>query len=195
MPASFNVEALKAQAVAARTYAMKKYSAGKILSASVSDQAYKTVDQLRATWGSSFDFYYNKVRDAVYSTKGMVMKYNGQYIDALYHAISSGKTELPIYVWNSSYPYLVSVDSSLDKNVKNYQVTNFIDYASFSARLGKNVNIDTNIEVLSYTESGRVNEIKIGDSVFSGISMRSKLGLRSTDFDIEKTMERCKYYY
>ena len=187
MPASFNIEALKAQAVAARTYAMKKTSAGKILSASVSDQAYNTVDEMRNKWGVSFDIYYSKVRDAVYSTKGMVMMYNGNYIDALYHAISSGTTEMPKYVWNSSYPYLVSVDSSLDRNVRGYEVTNFFSYDSLSSKLGIGVNADTNIEVLSYTESGRVNELKIGDSVLSGVTVRSKLSLRSTDFTFSKT--------
>ncbi|MBR1884054.1 MAG: stage II sporulation protein D [Clostridia bacterium] len=186
MPASFDIEALKAQAVAARTYAMKKASAGKVLVASVSDQAYKTVDQMRQTWGGSFNYYYGRVQEAVYSTKGVVMMYNGNYIDALYHAISNGTTEMPKYIWNSSYPYLVPVDSSLDRNVKNYQASIEMDYGAVSSKLGVNVSEASNIEVLSYTESGRVNEINIGEAVFTGVQVRTKLGLRSTDFTIEK---------
>lgn len=69
MPASFSTEALKAQAVAARTYTMKKVSQGRTLVNSTSDQVYKTESELRATWGGSFDFYYNKVKEAVNSTK------------------------------------------------------------------------------------------------------------------------------
>lgn len=117
----------------------------------------------------------------------MVMTYGGQYIDALYHSMSNGKTELPKYIWNSNYPYLVSVDSSWDQNVKNYSVTKNFSYNDVSAKLGINVNEGTSIEVLSLTESGRVNEIKIGDSVYTGVQVRTKLGLRSADFTISKT--------
>ncbi len=187
MPASFNSEALKAQAVAARTYTMKKVSAGKTLVNSTNDQVYKTETQLRNDWGASFDYYYNRVKSAVDATSGMVMMYGGNYIDALYHSISSGKTELPKYIWNSTYPYLVSVDSSWDKNVKNYSVTKSFSYGDVSSKLGIGVNAETNIEVLSLTESDRVDKIKIGESIFTGVQIRTKLGLRSTDFDIVKT--------
>ncbi len=187
MPASFNVEALKAQAIAARTYAMKKTSQGKILQDSVADQVYENEGELRNKWGASFDYYYNRVKSAVDSTKGMVMMYGGNYIEALYHSISNGKTELPKYVWNSNYPYLVSVDSSWDKNVKNYEVTKNLDYQTISSKLGTSVNQDTTIEILSLNESGRVGQVKVGESIFSGVDFRMKLGLRSADFNINKT--------
>lgn len=184
MPASFNLEALKAQAVAARTYTMKKASAGKTLVNSTSDQVYNTVAQMKSKWGSEFTKYYNKIKNAVESTKGLVMKYNGKYIDALYFSMTNGKTEQPEYVWAYSYPYLKCVSSSWDQNVKEFEVTKNFEYQAVSSALGQTVTKDTEIEVVSYTVSGRVDKIKIGDNTYTGVQVRSKLGLRSTDFTI-----------
>ena len=184
MPASFNVEALKAQAIAARTYTVKKASAGKTLVNSTSDQVYNTVDEMKAKWGSSFNTYYNKIKSAVSSTKGLVITYNGKYIDALYCSMTNGKTEQPEYVWAYSYPYLKCVSSSWDKNVKGFEVVKNLEYATVSKALGQTVTRDTVIEILSYTVSGRVDKIKIGDKTYTGVEIRTKLGLRSTDFTI-----------
>lgn len=184
MPASFNVEALKAQAIAARTYTVKKASTGKTLVNSTSDQVYNTVDEMKAKWGSSFNTYYNKIKSAVSSTKGLVITYNGKYIDALYCSMTNGKTEQPEYVWAYSYPYLKCVSSSWDKNVKGFEVVKNLEYATVSKALGQTVTRDTVIEILSYTVSGRVDKIKIGDKTYTGVEIRTKLGLRSTDFTI-----------
>lgn len=184
MPASFNIEALKAQAVAARTYTMKKASSGKTLVNSTSDQVYNTVQQMKSKWGSSFSTYYNKIKSAVSATKGLVIKYNGKYIDALYCSMTNGKTEQPEYVWTYSYPYLKCVSSSWDKNVKGFETTKNFEYSSVSSALGQTITKDTVIEVLGYTVSGRIDKIKIGDKTYTGVQVRTKLGLRSTDFTI-----------
>lgn len=182
MPASFNIEALKAQSVAARTYALKRSST--ILSATTSDQVYKTEDQLRAMWGNSFNTYYNKVKSAVNSTRGKYITYNGTYIDALYFSTSNGKTEDPVYVWGKSYPYLKSVDSPFDTSLRSYSHTTSIPLSTFNQKLGVNVSDSSEINILSKTTGNRINQISIGNKIFTGVKVRTLLGLRSADFDI-----------
>lgn len=183
MPASFNIEALKAQAVAARTYALKKTSTGATLSATISDQVYKTNDQLKALWGNSYNTYYNKVANAINSTKGKYLTYNGKYIDALYFSISNGKTEDPKFVWGSSYPYLKSVESP-DKNLKSTSYTTTLSLNSFNQKLGTSVTDNSQINIIDRTSGDRINNIKIGNKTFTGVKVRSLLGLRSADFSI-----------
>ncbi|CCZ56026.1 sporulation stage II protein D firmicutes [Clostridium sp. CAG:1219] len=183
MPASFNIEALKAQAVAARTYALKKTSTGAPLSATISDQVYKTNNQLKALWGNSYNIYYNKVANAINSTKGKYLTYNGKYIDALYFSISNGKTEDPKFVWGSSYPYLKSVESP-DKNLKSTSYTTTLSLNSFNQKLGTSVTDNSQINIIDRTSGDRINNIKIGNKTFTGVKVRSLLGLRSADFSI-----------
>lgn len=185
MPASFNIEALKAQAIAARTYAMKKTSKGVVLKNSTSDQVYKTTAQMKSNWGASYSTYYNKVKKAVNATAGLVLKYNGEYIDAQYSSMTNGKTELPEYVWSFSRPYLQCVSSEWDKQVSNFEVTKTFTYDKVSSALGQTITKDTNIEILSRTVSDRVDKIKIGDRTYTGTKVRSLLGLRSTDFTFD----------
>ena len=187
MPASFNLEALKAQAVATRTFAMKKVTSKITLLDSTSHQVYKDKNEQKSMWGKSYDIYYNKIRNAVYDTKGVVLKYNGNYIDALYHSISNGKTELPKYVWGNNLSYLQSVNSNWDKNVNGYEKTVKFTYSFLNSKLGTNINSSSNIKINSYTASNRVDSVTIGNKTFSGVTLRSKLSLRSADFVIEKT--------
>lgn len=186
MPITFHSEALKAQAIVARTFAMKKTSQGVTLLNSTSHQTYKSESQLRSMWGSSYDANITKIRNAVNTTKGMVLTYNGQYIDALYHSISNSKTEMPKYVWGSDLPYLQSVSSNWDTKVKGFESSTNISYSTLSSKLGQIITKDTEFKVLSETVSGRVEKIQIGSSTYSGVKLRSLLGLRSTDFKIEK---------
>ena len=184
MPASFNIEALKAQAVAARTYAMKKHSKGITLVNSTAHQVYYSTSQMKSMWGASYDTYYNKIKNAVYSTKGQVIKYNGEYIDAVFYSMSNGKSELPSYVWNYSYPYLQVVSSPWDVNLSAAKYTVNMTYEKMSEKLGVTVNKDSEIKILSRTESDRINKISISGKTFTGVEVRTKLGLRSTDFSI-----------
>ncbi len=186
MPASFQLEALKSQAIASRTFAMKKTAEGSVLINSTSNQVYKSESQMKEMWGSSYTTYYNKIKNAVNSTQGLVLTYNGKYIDALYHSMSNSKTEMPKYVWGSSLPYLQSVNSNWDTKVKGFETSTNISYSTLSSKLGKTINKNTEFKILSETVSGRVENIKIGDSTYSGVKLRSLLGLRSTDFNIVK---------
>ena len=187
MPAAFHSEALKAQAVVARTYAMKKASKGITLVNSTSHQVYNTVEQMKAKWGSSYSTYYNKIKNAVSATKGKVLKYNGEYIEALYFSMSNGKTELPTYVWSTNYPYLQVVSSSWDENISAAKYTVTMTYAKLSSKLGVTVDENSEIKVLSKTAGDRINEISIAGKTFTGVKVRSLLGLRSADFEITKT--------
>ena len=189
MPASFNIEALKAQAVIARTYALKANSRGSVLSDNESSQSYKSNDQLKSLWGSSYNTYYNKVKGAVDSTKGMYLTYNGSYIEAVYHSTSNGRTEDSSNVWGNFFPYLVSVDSPYDSSNPSYLKKVSFSYSDISKRLGVIITGDTNFVINGKTSGDRVSSISVGEVSFTGIEFRSKLGLRSADFDIEKTDE------
>lgn len=184
MPASFNVEALKAQAVVARTYALKKIESGGRLTDSVSTQRYKDNNELKNDWGSSFDTYYQKIKDAVESTKDLAIYYQGNLIDAVYHSTSNGKTEDSIYVWGNSIPYLKSVDSSWDTSASSYLRETNKDFNNVLTLLGIDIREDISFEILSRDNSGRVLEIKVGEETFSGVEFRTLLGLRSADFDL-----------
>ncbi len=192
MPAAFHSEALKAQAVVARTYAMKKASKGITLVNSTSHQVYNSASQMKAKWGSSYSTYYNKIKNAVNATKGKVLKYNGEYIEALYFSMSNGKTELPTYVWSTNYPYLQVVSSSWDENISAAKYTVTMTYAKLSSKLGVTVNENSEIEILSRTAGDRINEISIAGKIFTGVKVRSLLGLRSADFEITKTSSGVK---
>ena len=186
MPASFNIEALKAQAIVARTYTLKTINSGKKLSDDNSTQNYKSNEELKNTWGSSYNTYYNKVRSAVIDTKGIVIKYNGSLIDALYHSTSNGYTEDASNVWKNSVPYLKSVSSEYDTTNKNFMYNKFINYQDLSNKLGIPVSYSSNIEISEKTNSGRVKYLNIDGNIFNGVNVRTILGLRSTDFVFEK---------
>lgn len=185
MPASFPVEALKAQAVVARTYANQRLSKGLILTDSVSTQSYKDEGELRSVWGSSYNTYYSKIKSAVDSTKGLSIYYNGNYIDAVYHSTSNGYTEDSVYVWGNSIPYLKSVASPWDTSATSYFRVEEKSEQALLNTLGFSLTNDTVVEIISRDASGRVLEARIGDSVYNGVTLRNILGLRSTDFDLE----------
>lgn len=186
MPASFNIEALKAQAIVARTYALKTINNNRKLTDTTSTQVYKDNNELKNIWKNDYDKYYNKIKDAVYSTKGLVITYNNELIDAVYHSTSNGNTEDSIYVWNYSVPYLKSVDSEYDKNVSSYKRTIKFTYENISKILDTNIDNNTNF-ILERNESNRVINVKINDISISGTTFRNVLSLRSTDFEIELT--------
>lgn len=184
MPASFNLEALKAQSVLARTYALKAKQTGKKLTDTVSTQSYIDIDQMKNKWGNSFNTYYNKIKKAVENTNGEYLSYNENYIEALYHSTNNGKTESSFDVFGNYYPYLISVSSEYDKNASSYLRTINMPLDTISNKLGLNLNNDSVISILSYTDGGNIKEININGNNFSGKKVRELLGLRSADFDI-----------
>ena len=184
MPASFNLEALKAQSVLARTYVLKAKQTGKKLTDTVSTQSYIDIDQMKNKWGNSFNTYYNKIKNAVENTNGEYLSYNGNYIEALYHSTNNGKTESSLDVFGNYYPYLISVSSEYDKNTSSYLRTINMPLDAISNKLGLSLNNDSVISILSYTDGGNIKEININGNNFSGKKVRELLGLRSADFDI-----------
>lgn len=187
MPASFNIEALKAQAVAARTYALKRLSYGNTLSATTSNQVYKTESELRNMWENSYNTYYEKVKSAVLSTKGQYLTYNGQYIDALYFSTSNGRTENAENVWSTAYPYLVSVDSPWDVGIPSYSGTKTIPMSTISEKLGVTLTSISQIKILERTVGNRIKTISICDKNYTGVEIRTIFGLKSADFDISSS--------
>lgn len=187
MPASFEIEALKAQAIAARSYAMNKINTSNEtydLVTDVTNQVYITTDEMKNKWQSEYDYYYEKIKNAVLETQGLVMKYNNEIISAYYFAMSNGSTEDVSLVFGESKDYLQSVDSSWDENVKNFTVETNIKKEEFCKKLDISCD-DIIIKDIKRSETNRVNEITINNKKFKGTEVRSLLNLRSTDFDIE----------
>lgn len=179
----FNEGAYKSQALAARTYAMQLAIDGETLSDTDRHQVYHDTYQLKQLWGTNFDRDYSIIENAVEETRGEVIEYNGELINALFFSTSNGTTENPVYVWGGEEPYLQAVDSHWDtQSPYFYRETTFTN-GEFASRLG--VSQDSlYANVLSRTDGGGINSINIAGRTFSGEFVRSKLGLRSTDYDI-----------
>lgn len=184
MPASFNMEALKAQAVIARTYTKKLINSGRKITDDVTTQVYKSDDELKKMWGNSYNAYYNKIKNAVLITKDKYVTYNGELIDAVYHSTSNGFTEDASFVWGNSVPYLKTVTSPWDTSASTFQRSVDVSFEELSNRLGMNFDEGTLIEIISRDDSGRISKIKIGDKELTGTLARNIIGLRSSDFDI-----------
>ncbi|MEG0977117.1 MAG: stage II sporulation protein D [Bacilli bacterium] len=187
MPASFSDDALKAQAIAARTYAMYKVNTSTTdydLVTDVSNQAFITEDKMRIKWGSEFDTYYKKIKDAVNETKSLIMKYDNTPICAFYFAMSNGYTEDAALVFGSDLNYLHSVDSTLEKSINNFEVNKEFTKVNFCKLLDITCE---NILITNVTRSktDRVNNITVNNKTFTGTTFRKLLGLRSTDFRID----------
>ena len=209
MPASFEEEALKAQAVVARTYTIYKimHNANKHEGADICDdssccQAWISKEDRLAKWKEEErQSNWEKIVKSVDSTKGKIITYEGNPINAFFHSNSGGQTETTINVWGGSdYPYLQSVATSGEEAYSQYQseVTlskqSFIDkikekHADFEIDFSK----ENAIEILEYTEAGRVKTIRIGNKEFSGVEVRSLLGLKSANFTVTIEKENVKF--
>lgn len=185
MPASFNKEALKAQSVVARTYALKSIKNNKQLTSDNSTQNFKDNNELKKMWGINYKTYYNKIKSTVLETKGLYLSYNNDYVDAVYHSTSNGNTEDAVYVWGNSVPYLKSVSSEYDNTNKNYNITITLTYNEISNKLKNNIDSNTKFNIISKTSGNRVKEIEINGTTYSGVEFRKLLNLRSADFSIE----------
>ena len=185
MPVSFNKEALKAQSVVARTYALKSIKNNKHLTSDNSTQNFKDNNELKKMWGSSYNTYYNKIKSAVLETKGLYLSYNNDYVDAVYHSTSNGNTEDAVYVWGNTVPYLKSVSSEYDNTNKNYNSSITLTYNEISNKLKNSIDSNTKFNIISRTSGNRVKEIEINGTTYSGVEFRKLLNLRSADFSIE----------
>ncbi|MBQ3404399.1 MAG: stage II sporulation protein D [Oscillospiraceae bacterium] len=200
MPADFDIEALKAQAVAARTYTMYKLFAEPSASHPEADvcsdikccKAYSTGDTLKAKWGTSYENNLKKITDAVRSTDGQYLKYEGEPILAVFHSCSAGTTERSENVWSRALPYLVCVDTpETEADVPGYSTTVTVlksDYMDSIRERFPDVDFSRYplIGEISLTEGGRVDGVVTGGVSVSGTLMRSIFELRSAAFEMEE---------
>ena len=195
MPASFFDEALKAQAVAARTFSEYKIKHEGITYEDLynsTDQAHIDEDEMKNKWGSDFEKYYEKIKKAVNETKGEILTYNDEVIKSYYFAMSNGYTEDSLSVFNESVPYLQSVVSTADnESLNKFEVETIFNKDEFCEELEIECsNLIVNNQILDKT--GRIKEITINNKMFTGIDVRKKLNLRSTDFKIEESNNEIK---
>lgn len=201
MPASFETEALKAQAVAARTetlYHILEYKSdvhpdADVCSEPTDCQAFITEDELREKWGIMYDGYLMKIKQAVNDTDGECLIYGGEPIQAVFHSSSAGQTADSGEVWENSLPYLISVTSpETAESVPNYVSTVIVSLSDFKTTVLKFypkaiLPKDSNqwITDITRTSSGRINTLKIGDVTVTGTSLRAMFGLRSTAASVD----------
>ncbi len=190
MPIDFELEALKAQAVASRSYALKRMEYNKDKEYDVVDsimnQVYLDNDYLKKAWGLSYVKNINKLRTAVGSTLDEYLEYDNQVIDAMFFSTSNGYTEDSENVFNFTTPYLKSVDSPWDKEVSSAFITKKnLDLVTFYKDLNLPYNKNLNIEIEKRSTTNRILLLKINNHEFKGTDIYNKLGLRSTDFTIE----------
>lgn len=184
MPASFELEALKAQAIASRTYAYYLINHNKNITNDTRTQCMLNKSQMKENWQNDFDLYYNKLLTAVMQTNNVVLKYDNEIIPAYYFSMSNGYTEDSKYVFNETKDFLKQVDSHYEENNKNFIKETTFSKENFCSLLQIDCS-DININNINRSSSNRVIDLLINDKKFTGVEIRKKLNLRSTDFDIE----------
>lgn len=189
MPIYFELEALKAQAVASRSYALKRIKYNKEndydVVDSVLNQVYLDDNYLKKAWSYNYTKYINKVRTAVNETLDEYLEYDGEVIDALFFSTSNGYTEDVNLVFNLDLPYLKSVESKWDKETSSvFNATTSISLQEFYEKLNLDYNKTLNIEILEKSNTNRVLKLKINGIEISGKEIYEKLKIKSTDFEL-----------
>lgn len=186
-PASFNIEALKAQAVASRTFAL--YQQEKRGYVTTGDQAFATEEELKTKWQTKYDEYYNKIKAAITSTQNEVLYYDNKLIKAYFYAMSNGYTTTSLAVFNEELPYLNIIIPTLDNsNTNNFEVTKTISKTQFCEKLALDCN-KLNISTPKRDESNRVTMITINNREYTGLNLRQQFNLRSTDFTLQEDQD------
>ena len=199
MPATFHLEALKAQAVSARTWAVyqqlwqKNHKDESLNGADFSSdpknwKGYVLENQAKERFGEKFEEYWEILNQAVNETKGQIICYEKQPIAAAYHAISAGKTENAEFIWGNSLPYLQAVQSVDDELAPNFQVSkNFT--AEEIKQIFNKISFDNStnswLEILEKSPSNYVTKIRVGSEEMTGLEFRNALNLRSSSFTIK----------
>ena len=189
MPALFEVEALKAQAVVARTYAWKagitggKHDDGSVCGEPSCCQGYLSEEAYLPQGGSARNV--EKIRSAVQATSGEILTFEGQPIEATYFSCSGGRTEDAASVWGADFPYLQSVDSPGEEQADHYRDEMEFSISELETLLQISLG-EVPVEQISYTEGGGVRSAVMGGKEFSGTQLRALLGLKSTAFSVER---------
>ncbi len=202
MPACFEAEALKAQAVAARTYAVCRMSAyggepcgrggGEVCTDSGCCQAYASYGELADNWGEDYTYNLARITDAVSATAGIVATYGGKPIEALYHSCSGGHTEDAVNVFSGA-PYLLGVDSPGEEGASSFRAEREYSLREFTRRVNgaypfaelARRGLDGQVEVLSRYESGRVEKVRLGGVTLTGREFRKLFDLNSANFTLD----------
>ncbi len=202
MPVEFHSEALSAQCAAAATVARRRMMlggsdslSGAVISTDPSvHQAYLTEEQMRERWGDDFEKYYEKLVSAVDEAIGYGIFYDGQLIDAVYHAVSTGVTEDAVNVWSDSEDYLKSTDSEGDKLSPKYSSLLVVPFSEFQEKMkekGVVLGEDKALWISGgvYSDAGTLLSVNIGDKSFSGSEIRDMFSLRSAAVTMSITSE------
>ncbi|WP_207757924.1 stage II sporulation protein D [Pseudoflavonifractor phocaeensis] len=198
MPASFELEALKAQAAAARTYTLsklgrtvEKHPDADVCTDITCCQAYIDPDQAAANWGDNAAAYTAKITSAVSETDGMAVLYDGQPIQAVFFSSAAGRTVDAVEVWGNSVPYLTGVDSPEGDEVPNYHSTVTFTLEEFKSKLlAQYPDADLSGDPAGWFQNtvpnsaGGVEQVDVGGVTVSGGALRTLLGLRSTSFTV-----------
>lgn len=197
MPAEYDKEALKAQAVAAYTFADYRRNLrldGKVDRAydvaadHTTDQAFVDKEKARSNWGEKYDEYSTKIASAVESVSGEKMTYGGETILAAYYSVSSGRTENCLDIWGSDKAYLVSVNSSFDKTSPKYKVETKFTESTLKEKLKEVCDFVASPDAFSInarSEGGSVMSVTVCGGTIKGTKLRTLLELRSANFEIE----------
>ena len=205
--ADFELEALKAQALVARTYTIYKVNNKKHDNADICDnsaccQAWISKEDRLARWDEKLrESNWNKIVEAVNSTQGLIITYNNEPINAFFHSNSGGTTEIPVNVWGGTgYPYLQTVETAGEEGYTQYSSEVILSQNEITEKLKQkysDIVIDfanpDSIQIKEHTESGRVKTVKFGNHEISGVETRSIFGLRSTNFEIIRENENVKF--
>lgn len=191
MPIYFELEALKAQAVAARSYALKRMEYNKDneydVVDSIMNQVYLDRDYLKEAWGSSYTSNINKLIRAVNETSGEYLDYDGGIADALFFSTSNGYTENSDVVFSFDVPYLKSVDSKWDESVSSvFHSSITISVSDFLQKMKISNSDKVVFSDIVKSDTGRVISININGVDFKGMDVYNNLGLKSLDFSLEQ---------
>jgi stage II sporulation protein D len=197
MPAEFETEALKAQAVAARSYMAEKskniakdnvHPNADVCTDSSHCQAYISDKDAKKKWGKNADKYFGKCCNAVESTAGVVAVYNGEPIKAVFHSVSGGNTENASDVWSGDVSYLKSVPSPGEESAPKYETVSEFALSDFKAKLKDELGIEYKSDAIgktTRTEGGAVKSIEIAGTSVKGTDIRRVFGLNSANFEIK----------
>ncbi|MEK3888497.1 stage II sporulation protein D [Bacillus sp. FSL K6-3431] len=193
MPANFEPEALKAQALTARTYITShllnadnaNLPEGADVADTVNYQVYKDKSELKKSWGKNYDSNYKKVANAVKQTQDKILTYEEKPITASFFSASNGFTENAEDYWENQVPYLKSVESPWDsKESPEFESQISLSTKEFEQKLGVDIGKGADVgRIIARTPGKKVAEVEINGKKFTGREIREKLGLRSTDFD------------
>lgn len=190
IPAAYEEETLKAQAIIARTYLMKQMGESSEIAESALDLDYLEENQMEELWGKdNYLEYYKKLRDAVQATAGQVIEYEGKLIDPLFHRISAGGTR----TGDDLHPYLQAVEAPKDVEAEQFMTITIFTPEEFASRLNSMADSPelpadqafAGFQIIEKEEYGYLSAVQVGSKTYTGEEIRAALGLPSSAFTVE----------